>query len=254
MDCELKDITVYYEEVGDGRPVLMIHGWSVNRYSMLCDMEPLFKNRPGWKRIYLDLPGHGRTPGKNWITNQDKLLEVVLDFIDKVIPKQRFVVAGVSAGAYLARGIFYHRSAFLDGLLLVVPMIVAEDAKRRVPAHITLVKEEALMAGLNPDAMELINQLAVVQSQKWIDAVKTFTDPAYGTGDQEFQAGIRENPENYAFTFEADAISKPCSAPTFIVTGRQIPLLATAMPGKSSRIIQEEPSQYWIAQVIGAVL
>lgn len=221
MDCELKDITVHYEEVGDGRPILMIHGWSVNHYYMLCDMEPLFKNRPGWKRIYLDLPGHGKTPGKKWITNQDKMLEIVLDFIDKVIPKQRFVVAGVSAGAYLARGIVYHRSEFLDGLLLVVPMLVADDAKRRTPPHITLVKEEALMVGLNPDVAELINQMAVVQSRKLIDAWKTFTDPAYGTGDQVFQAGIRENPENYAFTFEVDAISKPCSAPTLIVTGRQ---------------------------------
>ena len=55
----------------------------------------------GWKRIYLDLPGHGRTPGKDWITNQDGMLDVVLDFIDAVIPGQRFVVAGASAARIL---------------------------------------------------------------------------------------------------------------------------------------------------------
>ena len=41
------------------------------------------------------------------------------------------------------------------------------------------------------------------------------------TGDQAFQAKIREHPENYAFSFDVDALPKPCPAPTLIVTGRQ---------------------------------
>jgi len=65
MDCELKDITVHYELLGEGRPIIMLHGWSVDHRHMVSDMEPLFRQRDGWKRIYLDLPGHGRTPGKD---------------------------------------------------------------------------------------------------------------------------------------------------------------------------------------------
>ncbi len=221
MDCELEDITVYYELFGEGRPIIMLHGWSLNHRHMLSDIEPLFRHRDGWKRIYLDLPGHGRTPGKDWITNQDKILDVVLDFIDNVIPGQRFVVAGTSAGGYLARGVAYRKSALLDGLLLTVPLIVADDAKRRVPSHITLVEDPALMAELEPDEAEVLNQLAVVQSRKFVDALKAISPSADETGDQEFQAKIRENPENYAFSFDVDAISKPCAAPTLIVTGRQ---------------------------------
>jgi len=221
MDCKLKDITVYYELFGEGKPIIMLHGWGLNHRSILSDMEPLFRHRNGWKRVYLDLPGHGRTPGKDWITNQDKILDVVLEFIDTIIPRQRFVVAGESAGAYLARGIAYRRSALLDGLLLVVPMIVADDAKRRLPSHITLVKDPALIAELERGDAEMISRLAVVQSRRWVDALKTFSDPADGIGDQEFQAKIRENPENYAFTFDVDANSKPCTAPALIITGRQ---------------------------------
>jgi pimeloyl-ACP methyl ester carboxylesterase len=221
MDCKLKDIIVYYESFGEGRPIIMLHGWSLNHRSMRSDMEPLFERRDGWKRIYLDLPGHGRTPGKDWITNQDKILDIVLDFIDTVIPGQRFVVAGASAGAYLAHGIAYRKAVLLDGLLLVVPLIVADDAKRRVPSHITLVKDPALLAELEPGDAEFINQLAVVQSQKWVDALKSISDSADGTGDQEFQAKIRENPKNYAFTFDVNMLPNPCTAPTLIVTGRQ---------------------------------
>ena len=221
MECELEDITIYYESFGEGRPIIMLHGWSLNHRSMLSVMEPLFKHRQGWKRIYLDLPGHGRTPGKDWITNQDKILDVVLDFINQVIPGQRFAVAGGSAGAYLARGIAYRKLGLLDGVLLIVPMIVADDAKRTTPSHNTLVEDPALMAQLEPDVAEVLKQLAVVQSQKWVDAWKAMSDPTGGTGDEEFQAKIRENPEQYAFTFDVDTISKPCTAPALIVTGRQ---------------------------------
>jgi len=220
MECELKDITVYYELLGEGRPIIMIHGWSIDHRAMVNDMEPLFRKRDGWKRIYLDLPGHGRTPGKDWITNQDKLLDVVLDFIDNVIPGQRFVVAGASAGAYLARGVVHHRSASIDGLLLTIPLIVADDAKRHVPSHVTLVANSMLASELEPDEAEMF-KLAVIQSRKVVEAMRANFMPASKTGDQAFQARIREHPKNYEFSFDVDAIPKPCPAPTLIVTGRQ---------------------------------
>jgi pimeloyl-ACP methyl ester carboxylesterase len=98
-----EDITIYYEARGEGRPLIMIHGMYVDHRGMMADMEPLFKHREGWKRIYLDLPGMGETTGKDWITTHDQMLNIVLDFIDSLIPGQRFVVAGTSYGAYLAR-------------------------------------------------------------------------------------------------------------------------------------------------------
>jgi pimeloyl-ACP methyl ester carboxylesterase len=221
MDCELKDITVHYELLGEGRPIIMLHGWSVDHRYMVSDMEPLFRQRDRWKRIYLDLPGHGRTPGKDWITNQDKILDVVLDFIDNVIPGQRFVVVGSSLGAYLARGVVYHRSASIDGLLLTVPVIVADIAERHVPSPVTLVADSALVSELEPDEAEEWFQIAVVQSRKVVDYIRANLSSASEIGDQVFQAKIKEHPENYAFSFDVDALPKPCPAPTLIVTGRQ---------------------------------
>jgi pimeloyl-ACP methyl ester carboxylesterase len=182
-------------------------------------MEPLFRHRAGWKRIYPDLPGHGKTPGKAWITSQDKMLDVVLDFIDHVIPGERLVVVGESAGAYLARGVAYHRPALLDGLLLIAPLIVADDTKRILPSHLTLVEDSAVFTELEPGDAEVISELAVVQSARWVDLLRLFSDPAGGPGDPEFQANIRENA--YAFSFDVDALSEPCPAPTLIIAGRQ---------------------------------
>ncbi len=218
MECQIKDISIYYELFGEGIPIIMLHGWSVDHRHMVSDLEPLFKQRAGWKRIYLDLPGHGRTPGKEGMATQDMILEVVLDFIDKLIPGQRFVVAGTSAGAYLARGVVHRRSASIDGLLLTVPLIVADDAKRHVPSPVTLVADSALMSELEPDEVEIIQQ-AVVQSRKVIDYMRANFITTSETGT-DFQAKLRE-PENYAFSFDVDAFPRPFPAPTLIVTGRQ---------------------------------
>ena len=220
MKCDLDKITVHYETYGEGRPIVMLHGWSIDHRHMVSDMEPLFRDRGGWQRIYPDLPGHGKTPGKAWIDNQDRMLEVVLEFIDHVIPGQRLVIAGTSAGAYLARGVVYRRPAWVDGLLLNVPLIVAEDDVRKVPSHVTLVPDPALMATLEPEEAEVL-QMAVVQNRRVLKALREVWAPAVALADAEFQAGIREHPECYAFSFDVDALDEPFPAPTLIITGRQ---------------------------------
>jgi pimeloyl-ACP methyl ester carboxylesterase len=220
MECQLENITVHYEVFGEGRPIIVLHGWSLDHRHEVSALEPIFKRREGWKRFYPDLPGHGRTSGKDWITNQDKMLDVVLDFIDHVIPGQRFVVAGTSAGAYLARGVVYYRSALVDGLLLGVPLIVADDAKRILPPHVTLVEDAAFMSELQPGETEILD-FAVVQSREYIDRVKADILPAIEMADMEFLTKIRQNPENYGFSFDVDMLPKPFPAPTLIVTGRQ---------------------------------
>jgi pimeloyl-ACP methyl ester carboxylesterase len=220
MECKLENITVYYELFGEGRPIIMLHGWSIDHRHMVNDMEPLFRHHDGWKRVYPDLPGHGRTPGKDWITNQDMMLDVVVDFVDNVIPRQRFAVAGTSAGAYLARGLVYRRAALIDGLLLTVPLIVADDTKRTIPPQVVLVEDPGLTSELEPDEAEIL-QLAVVQSRMVLEALRAGPPSGGESGDQEFQAKIRENPENYAFSFDVDRLPEPFGAPTLIVAGRQ---------------------------------
>ena len=51
-----------WEEHGTGRPVLCLHGFGMDRTVMAAALEPVLAGRPGWRRIYPDLPGHGETP------------------------------------------------------------------------------------------------------------------------------------------------------------------------------------------------
>src|SRR5215211_4027167 len=133
MECSLENITVHYEVLGEGRPIILLPGWAMNTALTTHDTEPYFQQREGWKRIYIDPPGHGKTPGKDWITNQDKMLEVILACIDKLTAGQRFCMIGISLGAYLARGVILNRAKWIYGIAMLVPAIIAEDQKRTLP-------------------------------------------------------------------------------------------------------------------------
>lgn len=218
MKCELEKITVHYETFGEGKPIIMLHGWPLDHRILVSTMEPLFKDRDGWKRIYPDLPGMGETPGMDWITLQDQILDIVLEFVDDVVPGQRFVVAGVSYGGYLARGVVFQRSVLMDGLLLIVPVMLADDTQRTLPSHIPLVKDPALVSELEPNLAEAFQGFAVVQSRELLDSMKAVGAPAREIADHEFLSKLREN---YAFSFHVDTLPEPFGGPTLMMMGRQ---------------------------------
>jgi pimeloyl-ACP methyl ester carboxylesterase len=218
MECRLGEINLYYEVVGEGKPIIMFHGWPLDHRHMMSEMEPVFKDREGWRRIYPDLPGMGRTAGKDWITHQDQVLDIVLGFIDAVVSGQRFVVAGASYGGYLARGVVHRRPGSVDGLLLTVPLIHADETERTLPPHVALAEDLGLMSELQPHEVEAMEEIAVVKSQEFVEWLRADIFPAVESADQAFLSKLREN---YAFSFDVDALPEQFAGPTLIVMGKQ---------------------------------
>lgn len=218
MECTLENITVYYETFGEGRPIIMLHGWPIDHRHMVSVMEPLFKRREGWKRLYPDLPGMGKTSGVDWLTHQDQMLDITLEFIDEVAPGQRFVVVGTSYGGYLARGVVHRRADIMDGLLLTVPVIRARDTERTLPPHVTLVEDPALTSELESDEKGSFLEIAVVQSREMLEVMRAVITPAFEVADHEFLSRLREN---YAFSFDVDELAEPFMGPTLLLMGRQ---------------------------------
>ncbi len=222
MECRLENITVHYEEFGDGRPLIMLHGFGPDHRLMTGCMEPVFQRRDGWRRIYPDLPGMGKTEGPEWITNTDQMLDVVSDFIDKVVPGQRFALAGESYGGYLARGIAYRKFALIDGLLLICPVIEANRANRTLPAHVTLVKDPTLISRVKPEDKEVFEQFAsgaVVQSQRIWERTRDEVYSGVSIADEAFLTRIQTS--GYAFSFDVDALPASFEKPALILAGRQ---------------------------------
>jgi pimeloyl-ACP methyl ester carboxylesterase len=217
MEVMVKSIPVYYEEFGAGIPILMLHGWPVDHRHMLAHMEPLFKNRAGWRRLYPDLPGLGKTPGAAWITNQDHMLEVVSEFMQAVAPNQRFVVAGHSYGGYLARGLIYRQGASIDGMLLLTPSVARDEMPSHYPPHQVMFEDPQFRAALTAEESYLPD-LFVVHSRENLEAFRSDMLPAVAMADHPF---LNKLGDLSGFTFPVDKLASPFPAPTLILTGRQ---------------------------------
>ncbi len=216
MESKLKNITVHFELFGEGIPLIFLPSWGMSATLLAYLMEPVFSHRVGWQRLYIDPPGHGRTPGKDWIINQDMMLEVIMQFIDKELPGQRFVLAGMSSGAYLARGLLYHRANLVVGFLMLAPVVWAEESKRTLPPHNVVFEDPTL----EPAELEMLSVLNG-RSRKLLNKLFAMPRPAADeVGDPDFLERIRRT-ETYAFSFDVDALPQPFTKPALIITGRQ---------------------------------
>lgn len=161
----------------------------------------------------------GKTPAEEWISNSDQILNIVLDFIETVIPNQDFVLAGTSYGGYLARGIIHQMGQLVDGLLLICSAIVPDTEKRALPQHVTLVRDDSLPSNLYPEEMKLFESFAVVQTPKIWKRTRKEILSGIKIADTEFLSKLQAY--GYSFTFDADALSTVFEKPTLILVGRQ---------------------------------
>ncbi len=219
MKCILEGVTLHYEVYGEGKPVIMLHGYTVDSGIMLGCMEPVFRNVPGYKRIYPDLPGMGKTKGESWITNSDQMLDIVIDFINRVVPGESFLLAGESYGGYLARGIILRMAERVDGLLMLCPGVIMTPGWRNAPDHTVLEKDEELLTELEPSVAKGFASINVVLNRKVWEKYRD--DVLTGLNRADFSFLDNLYARGYAFSFDVDKNAKKFIHPALILVGRQ---------------------------------
>ena len=217
MEVTIKGVPVYYEEFGTGIPVLMLHGRPTDHRWLAANMEKIFEGRQGWRRIYPDLPGQGKTPGADWINNQDDILDLLTEFIQTVAPDQRFVVAGMSYGGYLGRGVVYKLGSMIDGVCLWIPQVENDPAKLQAPPHQPVNQNPEFLAALTPN-LSFMTDMAVVQQLETIEWFQTYGQPSFALADWAFLDKVGDLT---SFSFPVDQPSEPFPGPALIVAGRQ---------------------------------
>ncbi|MEV0289065.1 MULTISPECIES: alpha/beta hydrolase [unclassified Kribbella] len=185
---------MHYESFGDGRPIFFLPGWGGDAGEGRDFHEPVFAGREGWRRIYVDPPGTGKSPADPSITDQDGMVGAMLGLIDELAGGARFALAGTSAGGLQSRAIVKRDPSRVLGLLLRVPGIIADRTQRTLPAE------------------------DVARTPAVLDKERKYYDVADAAADFDFLDRIQSDIRTYALSEDP---ATRFDGPTLIVTGRQ---------------------------------
>lgn len=133
MNYHDQDIDLYYECIGEGKPIVFLHGLGCDHRLMKGCMEPIFEQVSGYQRIYVDLPGMGQSIADPNTLTADRIVEALVACTQHIAPSS-FLLAGESYGGYLARGVLAKLHERIDGVFFLCPVIQPIHALRNVPS------------------------------------------------------------------------------------------------------------------------
>lgn len=155
MKVNLPDTTLFVEQAGSGRPLLLIHGFPFNHEMWRPQIETLSRNS---KVIAPDLRGHGHSPPTPGPYSMDLLADDCATVLEKLGVQQPVAVCGLSMGGYVSFAFIRRHPQMVAGLILVATRAGAdaEDAKMNRDNAAEKVRTEGtqpVIEGMLPIAM-----------------------------------------------------------------------------------------------------
>lgn len=204
MEARSGDTTVHYVEHGDGPPVLVLHGAGVDHRESEACFEPAFADASGYRRIYPDLPGMGRTAAPETLRSADDVLYTLLGFADEVTGDVPYLLVGHSAGGYYAQAMAAKQPTRVAGLALVCPLL---PGVHDVPEHRVAV-------GSGDIGDDGFRNYFVVQTAEMLERYERYVAPAAQLTDWAALGRIGERWELSVGDLP------PYPGPTVVVAGR----------------------------------
>ncbi|MEP6853406.1 MAG: alpha/beta hydrolase [bacterium] len=208
MQCRINDVLINYVAHGVGVPIVALHGAGVDHREMEAAIEAVVPPT-GYRRIYPDLPGMGRSTSDG-LTSNDDVVALLGAFIDH-LGAGPVLLLGHSYGAYLARGVAGQRPDAVLGLALLCPIA---EGSADVPDH-TVVRQDADAYGqLVPEQHAGFDEYFVVRTAA---TARRYRDYVLPGGSLVDQPGL----ERIFAGWTVDVTSSTFSEPTLIVAGQR---------------------------------
>lgn len=209
---------LHHVTIGEGRPLLILHGTPLDHRYMMEAMEPVFDRVDGWQRIYPDMPGYGQSPARDTIRSQDDLLAAVMEFAQERLPGQRFGLIGLSRGSYIARGMVHLHPDRITGAALLLPGGSPSADPARLPPHMVIEPDPTMRAELAPDDVWRFENFMVVQRRDILEKARRTAVPARALWDEAQESRVKAA---FDFSFHQRGEAPVFEGPSLIVAGRQ---------------------------------
>jgi pimeloyl-ACP methyl ester carboxylesterase len=208
MECRIDQVAVHFVEHGSGMPLVALHGAGVDHREIEAAVEAIVPGT-GYRRIYPDLPGMGRST-TDGLSGNDDVVSLLGDLIDHLADGP-VLLLGHSYGAYLARGVAAQRPDLVLGLTLLCP--VAERSGN-VPDH-RLVRQAAdAYDELQPAQRADFGEYFVVHTRATARRYRDHVLPGKSLVDEAALGRIFSS-------WTVDVGSRSFTAPTLIAAGRR---------------------------------
>ena len=159
----------------------------------------------------------GKSTVSDYIQTCDDMLEVLIRFVDEVVPNENYVLVGHSFGGLMSRGLILRQGERVDGLLLLCPLIVPQDSLRSIPSREDMDLPDVPYNQLESDE-EILSTFTQMVNERVLERYRAEIKSSL-RGQSEFTDWFRR--EGYHFTFDVDDLDPPFRKPTLIITGRQ---------------------------------
>lgn len=216
-------MSLAYKSFGEGSPILFIHGWEMDNAFDIAEFEPIFAQLPGYRRLYIDLPGMGTSPADASIVDLQSMYDRVVAFIDQEISPNQFILVGTSLGGYIVRALATQFQHQLLGVHLRVPVIEPDNNFRDLDDIKPIIEDEATMRFALGAQVSSMGQI-LVQTPAYIrTVVEKMTKsilPAVALANSEVLDPIRNDPSRYSLDVIRSGGEAVFSKPSLIITGR----------------------------------
>lgn len=202
---------------GDGLPLIAIHGMGVD-HRLLLPLDDCLSAGGRWERIYLDLPGFGRTPALAGVGGLPEIAVWLREVVGELVGDSPFALVGSSLGGLLARHLATQLPDQVLGLALIAPVVEPDFHRRRKPPRTVLATDANLIATLTPSDAEEFQSIAVLQTATEWERFRTSVLPGIRAADPD---AVDRLARRYVLPSTPDEMSVTFTGPCVVVTGRQ---------------------------------
>ncbi len=206
MITSINGQTINYDICGDGLPLIILHGFSLDAISMQRAIEDTSLRLKGFKRIYVDLPGMGQSPRHGLTNDTDTMLDLICRFITRIIGDHPFIIMGFSYGGYLAQGIAKKFRNQILGEILICPVVYSNPHKRRVAPITSREIDGEFLNTLNESKREELMETMVVINNRTYNRVESDFFRAEALCDKEFTRALFQEGYHSSFIEEDNMI------------------------------------------------
>lgn len=229
---EMNPVDLYYEEHGQGTPVIFLHGFPFD-HTIWEPLVPLIKDRA--RLILPDLRGFGKSPVTDGVYSMRLLAEDVMHLMDRLSIEQA-VIVGHSMGGYAALSFAHSYPHHLLGMGLVSTQASADSPERRQSRY--KAAESVKHKGAKVVASNMVNTLT-----HKAELIKPITEMILNTHPEAIVGALKGMAERPDLT----GLLSDIHTPAVVLAGTADQILPLDRPTEMAQMLPKG----WLVQVTG---